>query len=252
MRLTGNTILVTGGGSGIGAGLAAALHHGGNRVIIAGRRREALEAVVRAHPGMECLPFDQSDPECVDAFADEVVRRHPELNVLVNNAGIMAAEDLTTPDPRVIRAVCATNLIGPLLLTSRLLPTLRKRPRAAIVNVSSALAFVPMASLPTYSATKAAMHAYTESLRFQLRHSRIQVVEIPPPRVYTGADGAGGAGSAGGAHVDGFVAETMALMAAHPGADEVVVDAARFLRFAERRGDYEKAYATVNPERGTS
>ncbi|MGH3641672.1 MAG: SDR family oxidoreductase [Mycobacterium sp.] len=251
MRLTGNTILITGGGSGIGAGLAAALHEGGNRVVVAGRRRDALDAVVRAHPGMECLPLDQGDPDCVDAFADQIVRRHPELNVLVNNAGIMAAEDLSTPDLSTIRAVCATNLIGPLLLTSRLLPTLRRQPRAAIVNVSSALAFVPMASLPTYSATKAALHSYTESLRFQLRDSRIQVIEIPPPRVYTET---GAQDDAHGVAVTTFVDETMALLAEQPSASEIVVETARRLRFADRRGEYERVYTTVNPdiERGTS
>lgn len=245
MRLTGNTIVVTGGGSGIGAGLAGALHRGGNRVVVAGRRREVLKAVAREHPGMEYISFDQADPESVDAFADEVVQRHPEVNVLVNNAGIMAVEDFATPDPGVTRAVCATNLVGPLLLTSRLLPMLRRQPRAAIVNVSSALAFVPAASLPTYSATKAAMHSYTESLRFQLRNSRIQVIEIPPPRVYTEL---GALDDALGLTVHTFVDETMSLLAAHPEGGEVVVDAARRLRFADHRGEYEKIYATVNPD----
>jgi uncharacterized oxidoreductase len=250
MRLTGNTILITGGGSGIGAGLAAALHDRGNRVIIAGRRREALDAVVRAHPGMASLPLDQSDPDGVDALTEQIVRCHPEVNVLVNNAGIMAAEDLSAPDRSLILAVCATNVIGPLLLTARLLPTLRRHPRAAIVNVSSALAFVPMAELPTYCATKAAMHSYTESLRLQLRDSNIQVIEIPPPRVYT-EDGA--QDDAHGVAVTTFVDETLALLAAHPSAPEIVVDAARLLRFADRRGEYEKVYATVNPviEKGT-
>jgi uncharacterized oxidoreductase len=251
MRLTGNTILVTGGGSGIGAGLAGALHQGGNRVIIAGRRRGALKAVACVHPGMEYLRLDQSDPDSVGLFADEIVRCHPELNVLVNNAGIVAAEDLAVADPNVIRAVYATNVIGPVVLTSRLLPTLANQAHSAIINVSSSLAFVPMADLPTYSATKAAMHSYTQSLRFQLRRSSIQVIEIPPPRVYTNE---GEHRDAHGMPVGAFVDEVLALLRAHPDADEIVVDAARRLRFAERRGDYEEVYATVNPdvERGSS
>jgi len=250
MRLTGNTILVTGGGSGIGAGLAGALHRRGNRVIIAGRRREALKAVAYTHPGMEYLRLDQSDPDSLDAFADQIVRRHPGLNMLVNNAGIVAAEDLAVSDPNVIRAVCATNVIGPLALTARLLPTLARQPSAAIVNVSSSLAFVPMADLPTYSATKAAMHSYTQSLRFQLRRSRIRVIEIPPPRVYTN-DGA--QDDAHGMTVGTFIDEALTLLSADPEADEIVVDRARFLRFAERRDEYEEVYAAVNPdvERGS-
>lgn len=245
MQLTGNTILITGGGSGIGAGLAGALHLGGNEVIIAGRRREALEAVARQYPGMERLQLDQGDPGAVETFADEIVHRYPKLNVLVNNAGIIASEDLTESDPTIVRRVISTNLVGPLVLIGHLLPMLLRQPTASIVNVSSALAFVPMASLPTYSATKAALHSYTESLRFQLRGSRIRVVEIPPPRVYT-ADGAHD--DANGVAVGTFVDEVMSLLATHPEADEVVVDAARRLRFADRRGDYENVYALVNPD----
>lgn len=244
MDLTGNTILVTGGGSGIGAALAGALHDMGNRVIVAGRRPDALRDVARRHPGIECLRLDQADPASVAAVAAEVARRWPALNVLINNAGIVAVEDLAAPDPETISAVCSTNLIGPLQLTAHLLPVLRGRPRAAIVNVSSALAFVPLAALPTYSAAKAALHSYTESLRFQLRDSLIQVIELPPPRVYTSAaetrDGAG-------VELADFVAETMALLAAYPDADEIVVASAQRLRYADRRGDYEDVYAAVNP-----
>jgi uncharacterized oxidoreductase len=242
MRLTGNTILITGGGSGIGEGLAAALHRAGNEVVIAGRRQDALEAVAHRHPGMAYLPLDQSDTGAVSSFADEVVRRHPRLNVLINNAGIMRTEDLRAPDPDVIGDVISTNLVGPLLLTAHLLPALRRLPSAAIVNVTSSLAFVPKAALPTYCATKAAMHSYTESLRFQLRDSRIRVIEIPPPRVYTDttADDDYGVG------VEGFVRNVVSLLSSRPEADEVVVDAATLLRFAERRGDYQEVYSTVN------
>lgn len=243
MQLTGNTILVTGGGSGIGAGLAGAFHRAGNQVVIAGRRRDALEAVANQYPGMTHLPLDLGNLACIDAFADELVRRHPDVNVLVNNAGIMAVEDLERSVPRVIRAVCSTNLIGPLLLVSRLLPTLKQHPRAAIVNVSSALAFVPKASMPTYSATKAALHSYTQSLRFQLQDSSIQVIEIPPPMVYTDNRPT----DANGVGVDEFIDEVLYELASHPEAGEAVVSAARRLRFADRRGEYEKQFTAVNP-----
>ena len=244
MQWTDNTILITGGGSGIGAGLAAALHRAGNQVVIAGRRREALEAVARRHPGIAYVPLDQSDAGAVRAFAEEVVRRHPGLNVLINNAGIVRTEDLQAPDPDVVDEVISTNLIGPLLLTAHLLPALRRRSSSAIVNVTSSLAFVPKAALPTYCATKAALHSYTESLRFQLRHSRIRVIEVPPPRVYL--EGVPDDGY--GVGVEEFVRAVMSLLASRPEADEVVVDAATLLRFAERRGEYQKVYATVNYE----
>ena len=244
MQWTDNTILITGGGSGIGAGLAAALHRAGNQVVIAGRRREALEAVARRHPGIAYVPLDQSDAGAVRAFAEEVVRRHPGLNVLINNAGIVRTEDLQAPDPDVVDEVISTNLIGPLLLTAHLLPALRRRPSSAIVNVTSSLAFVPKAALPTYCATKAALHSYTESLRFQLRHSRIRVIEVPPPRVYL--EGVPDDGY--GVGVEEFVRAVMSLLASRPEAGEVVVDAATLLRFAERRGEYQKVYATVNYE----
>ena len=244
MQWTNDTILITGGGSGIGAGLAAALHRAGNQVVIAGRRQDALESVARRHPGIAYLPLDQSDAGAVRAFADEVVRRHPRLNVLINNAGIMRTEDLRAPDAEVIGDVISTNLLGPLLLTAHLLPALRRRPSALIVNVTSSLAFVPKAGLPTYCATKAAMHSYTESLRFQLRDSTIRVVEIPPPRVYTDATADDGYGVG----VVAFVRDVVSLLASRPEADEVVVDAAMPLRFAERHGDYQKVYAAVNYE----
>ncbi|MCV7424898.1 SDR family oxidoreductase [Mycobacterium yunnanensis] len=244
MHWTGHTILITGGGSGIGAGLAAAMHYAGNQVLIAGRRVQALKAVAHQHPGMAYLPLDQSDPSEVRVFAEEVVRRHPRLNVLVNNAGIVRAEDLCAPDPDVVVEVTSTNLLGPLLLTTHLLPVLRCRPSAAIVNVTSSLAFVPKATLPTYSATKAAMHSYTESLRFQLRHSTVRVVEVPPPRVRLETDALG---DEHGIAVSTFVEEVMSSLTAHPEADEIVVPTARRLRFAERRGVYTQQFNAVNP-----
>ncbi|MEU0494197.1 SDR family NAD(P)-dependent oxidoreductase [Mycobacterium sp. NPDC006124] len=249
MQWTGHTILITGGGSGIGAGLAAAMHHAGNQVVIAGRRTEVLQAMAHRHPGMSYLRFDQGDPRAVRAFADEVVRRHPQLSVLINNAGIVRAEDLYAPDPDVVAEVASTNLGGPLALTAHLLPVLTRRPSAAIVNVTSALAFVPKAELPTYCATKAALHSYTESLRFQLRHSSVHVIEVAPPRVRIESDAPGGDH---GITVDEFVAEVMSSLVAHPEAGEIVVRAARRLRFAERRGAYSQSFNAVNDAKGLS
>ena len=165
--------------------------------------------------------------------------------MLINNAGIVRTEDVHAPAPDAVGDVVSTNLLGPLLLTGHLLPALRRQPSAAIVNVTSALAFVPKADLPTYCATKAALHSYTESLRFQLRDSRIRVVEILPPRVDVTppADGDGH-----GEELADFVRAVMSVLVSRPDAREIVVDAAAALRYAERRGDYQEVYARVNDE----
>ena len=244
MRLTGNTILITGGASGIGRGLAVAMHRAGNRVIIAGRRADALRAVADAHPGVEFLRLDVSDTAGIHRFVDRVQRDLPDLNVLVNNAGIMAVEDFAEPDPSATSAIVDTNLLGPMVLTSLLLPTLRTHAHGAIINVTSALAFLPLAMAPTYSATKAGLHSYTEALRFQLRDNGIQVIEIAPPRVETEMDGPGDDGYT--VTVDDFVAQVMAQLTAEPEAIEIVVEAARALRYAERNGVYDQLFAAVN------
>ena len=245
MQLTDNTILVTGGGSGIGRGLAVALHQAGNRVVIAGRRIDALRTVADENPGIEYLQLDVTDKPSIDRFIADIERLHPDLNVVVNNAGVMALEDLDAPDPDTVAAVVATNLLGPIVLTSLLIPRLKSRSGAAIVNVTSALAFVPLAITPTYSATKAGLHAYTESLRFLLKDSGIHVIEVVPPRVETEMDGPGDAYTI---TVDEFIDEVLGLMSGAPDADEVIVSAARGLREAERNGVYAELFAAVNPD----
>jgi uncharacterized oxidoreductase len=246
MRLTGNTVLVTGGGTGIGRAIAVALHRRDNRVVITGRRIGALQAVAEGHPGIEWHPLDVADPESVQRFAATVERRWPDLNVLVNNAGMMAFDSPDRPDSATVTAVVATNLLGPIVLTSVLLPTLRRNhPDAAIVNITSALGFVPLAIAPTYCASKAGLHSYTESLRILLRHSDIQVIEIPPPRVRTEMEGPADADSV---DVDEFVTEIMAALSADPQTSEVVVDAARAVRYAERDGHYDRVLAALNTD----
>jgi uncharacterized oxidoreductase len=187
MKTTGNTILITGGGSGIGRGLAEAFHALGNQVIIAGRRKRALDETTAANPGMTSLTLDIEDPAHIRSFAAEVAARYPALNVLINNAGIMRAEKLRAQQADLgdAESTIATNLLGPIRLTAALLPLLERQPASVIMNVSSGLAFVPMAPTPTYCATKAAIHSYTQSLRWQLRGSAIEVLELVPPYVAT-------------------------------------------------------------------
>ena len=245
MQMTGNTVLVTGGGTGIGRGLAEALHRLGNEVVIAGRRREPLQAVAEANPGVRILSLDQGDPADIRRFATELIDRYPRPNILVNNAGIQRIEDLTASGPGVSEQTIAINLLGPIRLTAALLSSLLKKPRAAIVNVTSGLAFMPSALMPTYCATKVALHSYTQSLRFQLRGTSVQVIEIIPPHVQTALQGERGFDPRA-MPLDEYIAETMTLLQTQPQAEEILVEGVKRFRFAERDGVYDEIYSAFN------
>ncbi len=246
MQSTGNTILITGGGSGIGRALAESFHALGNRVIIAGRRQAALDETTRANPGMASLVLDIGDPQAIRRFAAQLTAAHPDLNVVVHNAGIMQPEKLLEAQDAVAEATIATNLLGPIRLTAALLPHLSRQRHAAIMTVTSGLAFVPLAHFPTYSATKAALHSYTESLRTQLRDTSIQVLELAPPYVQTELTGAHQARDPDAMPLKEFIAETMQILANTPDAGEILVERVKPLRFAQRNGNYETFYQNLN------
>jgi len=246
MKTQGNTILITGGGTGIGRGLAEAFHQLGNHVIISGRRKPALDETVAANPGMASYVADVQDPARVPALAAQAVRDFPALNVLVNNTGIMRAERILDqpPDLADLEAIVATNLLGPLRLTAALLPHLRTRPDPVILNVSSGLAFVPLALTPTYCATKAALHSYTQSLRYQLKDTGIQVLELIPPYVATHL--MGGADDPRAMPLEAFIAEVMQILTTQPDVKEICVENVRRLRFAAETGNYEGIFQGFN------
>jgi len=245
MDITGNTILITGGGSGIGRALAEALHARGNKVIVSGRRAAALEDVAAATPGIATATLDVSDPADISRFAAEIVAAHPDLNAVIHNAGIMQAEDLASAgsDLAIAEATIATNLLGPLRLNAALLPHLLAQPRAAVLTVTSGLAFVPLVATPTYSATKAAIHSWTQALRGQLRGTSVEVIEIAPPAVATDLM-PGHAQNPNSMPLADYIAETMVQLEA--GAAENLTERVKFLRFAEARGDYAKVFAILN------
>ena len=244
MNITGNTILITGGGSGIGRALAEALHAKGNRVIIAGRRERVLDEVTQANPGMESMLLDIQDKADIAAFARDAVARFPSLDVVIHNAGIMKPE--TQVDLAIAEETIATNLLGPIRLTAALLPYLLARPRAAIVTVSSGLAFVPMAATPTYSATKAAIHSWSMALRHQLKDTSVEVVEIAPPYVQTELLGAHQLTDPDAMPLADFTDEVMAILEDAPASGEVIVERCKPLRFAAENGKFAGVFAMVN------
>ena len=243
MKTTGNTILITGGGSGIGRGLAEAFHALGNQVIIAGRRQAVLDATTAANPGMASIVLDIEDPAAIRAAAAQLTVNHPELNVVINNAGIARMENLKDQpaDLADVEAMITTNVLGPIRLTAALLPHLLKQADAAVLNVSSGLAFVPLPAGPTYSATKAALHSYTISLRVQLRDTPVQVIEIIPPYVQTELGGEQQKADPRAMPLADFIAETMKILKEQPNATENCVEHARGLRFAETTGTFDQA-----------
>ena len=227
MKLNGNTILITGGGSGIGRGLAEALHRLDNQVIISGRRKGHLAATIHDNPGMRSVELDVTDPTNIAAVAKKLIAEFPKLNVLINNAGIMMPDNAAGAiDEDLLVSTVTTNLLGPIRVTSAVIEHLKKQPYAAVVNMSSVLGFVPLALTAVYSSTKAALHSYTLSLRFKLRGTSVQVQEMAPPWVRTDLMNSNDAPRA--MPLKQFIEETMKALGTDD--EEVLVEGAKALR----------------------
>lgn len=246
MKINGNTLLITGGGSGIGRALAEAFHARGNTVIIAGRRRDVLDEVTAANPGISSAVLDIGDAASIKAFAAALSTSHPTLNAVIHNAGIMRPEAILDGGVDDAEAMIATNLLGPIRLNAALLPQLTKQPSATIVTVSSGLAFTPLAMTPTYCATKAAIHSYTQSLRYQLKDTAVQVLELAPPYVQTELMGSRQASDPNAMPLKDFIAEVMQLIEHSPEATEILVERVKPLRFAEANGGYDAFFRQFN------
>jgi uncharacterized oxidoreductase len=187
MELSNRTVLVTGGTSGIGLGIAEAFHRSGSKVIVCGRNKTKLSRVEERFPDITALSCDLGDAEQRKALARDVFGRFPDLDILVNNAGIQkyidlrkGFDELKSGEDEII-----VNLVAPVELTSLFIGHLIRRPSAAIINISSGLAFMPILDTPIYNATKAAIHTYSLVLRQQLKDTSVKVIEIVPPMVDT-------------------------------------------------------------------
>lgn len=251
MRMHSNTIFITGGTSGIGKGLAAAFHKLGNQVIISGRRQKALERICAANPGMRQFVLDVTHPRSIRRVAGWVIEEFPNLNCVINNAGVQMEHDFAArkpPDEQRMLAEVSTNLLGVIRVTAAFLPHVRKQKSATIVNVSSGIAFVPMARFPIYCATKAAVHSFSLSLRHQLKDSGVKVIELIPPWVDTNLGGYSKKASGGGGPtpmpLEPFIAETMKGLAEN--ADELAVGDARNLVRASGLETVKKIFAGMN------
>jgi uncharacterized oxidoreductase len=244
MKTTGNTIFMTGGTSGIGLELARRFRDLGNTVIISGRRKELLDRIA-SEDGIEGMTLDVVDPDSIAAAVESVTTDHPDLNVVVTMAGIMLEEDLRDPGHLAAsEQVVDINLLGTIRTITAFTPHLLKRTDAVILTVSSGLAFVPLVMTPTYNATKAAVHSYTQSLRIQFADAGVQIIELVPPAVQTGL--LNGVPDPEWMPLDEYVDEAVGLLQQHPDADEILVNRVRFLRDAERENRYDQTVATLN------
>lgn len=250
MNMNGNTILITGGTSGIGRALAEAFHDRGNRVIVTGRRRELLDAIARERPGITGLQLDLNDRRSLANAADDIGLNFPDINVLIANAGISQMEDIITDgwDIAPAEAMVETNILGVLRAVAAFLPILKRQPAATIMATGSALAFLPRADFATYCATKAFLHSWLISLRHQLRKLPIDVLELSPPYVQTELTGAAQAADPMAMPLDAYIVEVMAMLAEgrHP-RGELLLDRDLPRRWAERDGTYDQLFAAMNP-----
>ena len=244
MKTTGNTVLITGATSGIGLGLAERLSARGDTVIVAGRRRALLDEIVATHPGVHAVELDVADPGSIRAAFETVTREHPDLDVVVTMAGIMLPEDLRDPAHLdVAESIATTNLLGTIRTAAAFGPWLAAKPDGVLMTVSSGLAFVPLPVTPTYSATKAAVHSFTQSLRVQWADTPLQVVELVPPAVQTTLMGQQDDESA--MPLEEFLDETVRILEQQPDVEEVLVQRVRFLRDAEAEGRHADVLALL-------
>jgi short-subunit dehydrogenase involved in D-alanine esterification of teichoic acids len=229
MDITERTVLIVGGTSGIGLGLARRFVAAGSTVIVGGRDTSRVD-------DLETVEIDVTDTASVARARDQVLAAHPDLDVVVTMSGVMRMEDLRDPAHALAaETTIAVNLLGTIRVIDAFTPHLLERGDADIITVSSGIAFLPFPPMPSYGASKAGVHAYTEALRAQLDNTGVRVTELVPPAVATaGQEKVNPAALP----LDGYLDEALALLSGEPTPTEVVVTAAQRLRWAERDGTY--------------
>jgi uncharacterized oxidoreductase len=250
MKMNSNTIFITGGTSGIGKGLAEAFHRLGNQVIISGRREDRLRSICAANPGMRHFLLDVTDLGSVRDTARKVIHDFPDLNCVFNNSGVQRRHDFASGnemDDAAMLAEIHTNLVGLIRVSAEFLPHLKNRLDATLLNVSSGLAFAPLAVFPVYCATKAAVHSFSLSLRRQLRDSKVKVIELIPPYVATelGAGSKAPAGALRQMPLESFIAETMTELESD--AEEIAIGGAKNLLAASAPEEVWRLFTAMNP-----
>jgi len=249
MKMQSNTIFITGGTSGIGKGLAEAFHRQGNQVIISGRREDRLRSICGANPGMRHFVLDVTDLASVRDTARRVIEEFPALNCVFNNSGVQRRHNFAGGKPIDDSAMLSeiqTNLLGLIRVSAEFLPHLKNQADATLLNVSSGLAFVPIAIFPVYCATKAAVHSFSLSLRQQLKDSKVNIIELIPPYVATELGGVSQtpAGALRQMSLETFIAETMKELAGN--ADEIAIGGAKNLLAASGPENVKKIFAGMN------
>jgi uncharacterized oxidoreductase len=250
MKIKGNTILITGGTSGIGRALAEALYDRGNQVIITGRRQALLDDIADDRPGLIGLQLDVMDSASLVHLSTRLRDHFPKLNVLIANAGISHIEDMKSDHWRIdaAEAIVQTNILGVLRVAEAVLPLLKGKPDAAFMATSSALAFVPRADFPTYCASKAFLHSWLQSLRHQMRQFPIEVLELSPPYVQTKLTGAQQMHDPRAMPLTEYVAEVLQMLeAGNTPRGEVLLERDLARRWAERDGNYDAIFSAMNP-----
>lgn len=252
MKMTGNSILVTGGTSGIGRAFAEAMHDRGNRVIVTGRRQTLLDEITANRPGLAGFCADVNDSSTLSRLGEHLRENYSDLNVVMANAGISRTEDLTSDDWTVDNAevIVQTNILGVMRTAALVLPMLKANVNATLLATSSALAFVPRADFPAYCASKAFLHSWLQSLRHQWQKFSIEVVELSPPYVQTELTGAHQATDQRAMPLSAFVAEALRkLEEGDTPHGELLLDRDLGRRWAERAGTYQTVFNALNPKK---
>ncbi len=247
MNISGNTILITGGGSGIGLALAVAFKKLGNEVIVSSRTHTKLTHAQTL--GLQTFTVDMMSEKSIKEMAMEAIRKFPALNIVIHNAGIMVNEKVSTSDTsKTSEDTILTNLLGPIRLTNALLPHLLSQKSSVVMTVTSGLAFAPLAMTPSYCASKAAIHSYTESLRLQLQGTSVEVKELVPPYVQTTLMGERQALDPNAMPLDDYIHEVMEILKTNPEAKEILVRRVLPQRTSSYQGpeNYQSFFTAMN------